>query len=273
MLGEKSGIARAVLNHAIVVAVSVALGAAAFILYRANTYAAISVSESAVSMYAADPELGFVMRPSLDLGAPIPLATDIFGARVDHPGAVTPERVGLLAVGCSQTYGQGVPNEATFPSLAAKQLNLGLANFAVSGFGGTGALGMLRRQLGRKPGVIVYGLWEDHSERNVKRCLENVSPICTERPVVAFDRQGRPHLDPPRRAAVAIDLQRRLLEAKNLAPLAQFAELVFVAGGTTWQDVSNAYFGYGTPRSQEQKIRATTFVLDEMKQAADSVGA
>lgn len=94
------------------------------------------------------------------------------------------ERADLLSIGCSQTFGYGVRPEQNFTSLVAKHTGMTAANLAVPSFGGAGSVLQLERHAGMRPKVVLYGLWADHHIRNVVPCVESITPICIQRPVV-----------------------------------------------------------------------------------------
>ncbi|MCG8588850.1 MAG: hypothetical protein MJE66_06125, partial [Proteobacteria bacterium] len=86
---------------------------------------------------AADPEIGFapaarssIVRHHLDSGLRYNVHSDSRGLRVDGPGEETPERVDLLAIGGSFTWGHGVENAETYPQILGRTLGIKVANAA-----------------------------------------------------------------------------------------------------------------------------------------------
>ena len=117
-------------------------------------------------------------------GTEINVVTDIYhdkyGARVSTPTKETPNPVDIISIGGSQTWGQGVPADKTFTAITAKLLNYSYGNFATSGIGGVSSFYQLLRVQYLKPKWIIYGLWEDHLNRNLRKCANTGFPPCSK---------------------------------------------------------------------------------------------
>jgi hypothetical protein len=233
--------------------------------------------------YDPDPETGWVPRPKSILlsrtTVPTFVYTDALGARVDGPDFVTSEQVDLITVGCSQAWGQGIPNEATFTSVLGKQLGWKTANFSVPGYGGVSSLVILRRKLPLKPKVAVYAFWEDHINRNVNRCAETGAPVCLELPVVRQDQSGHPYILSPRNPHQNMQLMRRWF-METAAGTDEYRTLrtdFFWTGFQVFRKVQQTLGRYGMPVDPFTKGRdglaATEYVLSEMQRVAKENGA
>src|SRR5437867_1624727 len=95
-------------------------------------------------LFAPDPEIGYVERPGLRYRKTDFPSYDVFtdarGVRVSRPELPAPERIDLLNVGCSFTWGDGVQYEQTYPHLAGNLTGLKEYNVALPGYGTTAAL-------------------------------------------------------------------------------------------------------------------------------------
>jgi hypothetical protein len=200
--------------------------------------------------------------------------TDDRGAPVDGPGAPPQERVDVLAVGGSQSWGYGLANPDTFTSVLARRLSVSASNLSVSSYGGVQSMLRLGRNIELRPRVVIYGLWANHLERNLRRCMAVDGPVCLEAPVIRFDDARRPYIRIPSDPARTLELLRRWF--------------VEVSGGpeaTVWTDMF--WTAYGLSRyltdffdgadvdiqDPTLQMSAVEFVLREMHAAAASVGA
>lgn len=229
---------------------------------------------SGQSIFIPDSELGFLVRPNLNAKAErseLSYFTNARSARVAVPGTPLPLKVDFLSVGCSQTLGDGVSSEDTFTGVLAKVTGLTGINFGMSGYGGTGSLLLIRRTLDLKPKYIIYGFWEDHLNRNVKPCLESGMPFCTPRPIVAFDTSQQPYIKFPEDPSMALERARKWYGNGTSPFLKDFTAATF----RSWDTLKARFWGAqdGTQISKSEKIKATHYVLKEMKVAADSIGA
>jgi len=229
-----------------------------------------------------DPELGFVTRPNFSTIQHIGptetvIYTDDLGGRISRPGFPSDQQVDLITVGCSQAWGHGVSNEATFTSYLAKNLGLRTRNLAVSGYGGVGSLLRIGRAMNLKPRFIVYGFWFDHLNRNLARCVAIDSPVCLQMPVIRFDQDGQPYILPPDDAEAGIRLTRRWFMETAIGT-DQYRSLWTDLYWTTfrlWREAHHRLGGeqVSTRTSEAQRLMATEFVLIKMKEKAASVGA
>ena len=124
----------------------------------------------------------------LDDGQHFHIFPDARGARVNVAGAQTPDRIELMAVGCSFTWGPGVESEETYAQQLGRMLGVRVANFGMGSFGSVQAFQTLVRNADLHPRVIVYGFIQDHLRRNVSPCAPNYVPYCL--PVSYLQRDG-----------------------------------------------------------------------------------
>jgi hypothetical protein len=139
-------------------------------------------------------------------------------------------------------------NDRTFTSLVARKFGLRAANFGVSGYGGVGSLFRLREHLDQHPKVVIYGFWEDHLNRNVRRCAQIDAPLCLEMGRVAFDKNGIPHIT-PEHSEQSFELSRSYYR-QTTSDSDRWRTLwtdIFWTGMRTWQET--------------RRITATKFVL------------
>jgi hypothetical protein len=189
---------RTVAFHAITIAVTVVACAAIaglWLVYEGTKLPRIPVRITGDWLIEGDPEIGFVpvrngsteMR-HLDTGLDYHLYTDERRARVNAPGAQTPDHVDVATVGCSFTWGTGVESEETWTQQLGRILGTSVANFGMGSYGSVQAFQMMVRHADLKPRVVVYGFIQDHLRRNVSPCAPNYVPYCL--PVSYLKRDG-----------------------------------------------------------------------------------
>ena len=224
-----------------------------------------------------DPEIGFVPVPHgdtdfqhLDSGAHYHVVNDRLGARVNRPGDETPDRVDLLTLGCSFTWGYGVRNEDTYAQQLKQRLGVSTANVAMAGYGSIQSLQMLRRHLDLRPRTVVYGIIAEHLRRNVSPCAPTFAPFCVSASYFEpVGSGGRIHPPPAELAGFDAVLReivtpetRRVSDVLVAATWAMRADLVhFTIAGGTHDD---------SPAAMESSVR---FAIGEMANATRSIGA
>lgn len=197
--------------------------------------------------------------------------TDNRGARISGPDAAN-SSPGVIAVGCSQTWGHGVENSDTFLSKLSDALHLSAKNLAVSGYGGASALVRLRQSDDLRPHYVLYGLWEDHFNRNVRPCLEGDSPICIPRAYIDVRHPDKAQLVKAPAAPWAFESIRRWYTETSVRSDREKSTLrdIYWTGALLWKSLaSNAV----QEPTIEDKSRAMQFVLTEMHSVASSMGA
>lgn len=173
-------------------------GLAAFVWTRVETHVRRAASTefldpalnptAPVPFIENDRDLGYRPVPGVHYlkrdpsGVVTEIATDTRGFRVDGPGRVGPAAAEILVVGCSQSWGQGVDNSATYAARLSRELGVSVANASVPGYSTVQSLLMAERHADLRPRLIVYGFYADHLFRN----FERQSP----RPSVARDADG-----------------------------------------------------------------------------------
>ncbi len=181
--------------------------------------------ECGQSKFVADELSGYRVRPNrrcdkrniyMVNGKPVTIVTPVYhdsrGARVSGPNEETPDRIDMIVVGGSQTWGQGVRQNETFASVLGQMSGRKSANFGVSGTGGVSAYHEAMRNMDLRPEWLVYGFWQDHLNRNVRYCANTGLPTCTPLPRVVFDHGGNPSIDPPANPARELSLTRQYIE-------------------------------------------------------------
>ncbi|HJQ83710.1 MAG TPA: hypothetical protein VKA21_06535 [Candidatus Binatia bacterium] len=126
-------------------------------------------------VHAADPEIGYVLRPRsegvqvLDPRWQTPVKVDRLGFRIPvSASSETPlQPGGVMGIGCSFTFGHGIPAEGTVPFLLGEALHLPAYNLGVCGYATPAAYLSLKRHLPVvKPSVVVYTFANFHIERS-----------------------------------------------------------------------------------------------------------
>lgn len=114
-----------------------------------------------------------------------------FRERIDTPTAPSYAKSPLVVIGCSQSYGAGIDGLETFASLVASRTRLRYLNLSIPGAGSIYSALRLESVPGLDPKIIVYGLYEDHLYRNLRRCALVNHPLCHQLPIVGFDGNGQ----------------------------------------------------------------------------------
>jgi hypothetical protein len=142
-----------------------------------------------------DPQLGFKGNTSAKTertfaGGSYEVVTDSSGARISSPDEKTVNATNpITVVGCSFSWGHGVPNEETFSRILQNRLATKVNNYAMGGYGGVASLkGMLAH--GRESKLIVYGFMDQHLWRNIAPCAPAYGPFCIYAPTVRKDANG-----------------------------------------------------------------------------------
>jgi hypothetical protein len=157
-------------------------------------------------VHRADDVIGFTMAPNREgltvlrdgISEParrIPVRTDRNGFRIplDFEGTGT-ETGGLVGIGCSCTFGHGVPAESTYVYLAAAQLGVPAHNLGVCSYSAVTSIELLRRHIGTlQPSVVVYGYGNFHLGRSERPRTDGVLFQA-----YLVDDRGSPRLVPPR---------------------------------------------------------------------------
>lgn len=172
---------------AVVTVTLTASTAAGFVVWEAShNPPRVQVPHDMPSIYVPDGEVGYVLKPNLrfrsSAGSTIEYYTNERGIRSSQPGEKAPIRADILVVGCSQTFGQSVPYEATFAAVIGQELGVRAVNLGVSGYGGINSLLLARRFRDLQPSILAYGFWEDHLYRNVAKCINSYVPFLLSQP-------------------------------------------------------------------------------------------
>jgi hypothetical protein len=226
------------------------------------------------SIISYDSEIGFVPTPNTSVtrtdgpALSYQVYTDRRGARVSYPGEQSPDKLDIMFIGDSFTWGAGVENDESYAALVGRRLNLRSANLAMGSYGTTQALQMLRRNLGVRPRIVMYPVNIDQWRRNVSACAPTYYPFCLDCSYVTLNADGVPEIRPPRTNGVRrTDLQVEY-ETKGLAP-AQW--VIHGADVVVGRILSKAAEG----KASDLRLRNTAmrFLLSEMVKATKSIGA
>jgi hypothetical protein len=136
-------------------------------------------------------------RSHMKTGLNYHLFTDSRGARVNLVGQRTLDKVSIMTIGCSFSWGHGIENEQTFTEILGRKLAVPVVNLALGSYGTVQPLQLLQRNSDLKPDVIIYGFITDHLHRNLSPCAPSYAPFCIPTSYIAFDRQGNPYIHRP----------------------------------------------------------------------------
>jgi hypothetical protein len=155
--------------------------AAVFLSYRIYVHHATFAARTFFWMgdVHRDDTMGFRMRAGRDgmmvmnhgLHDParrIRVKTDAAGFRIPvaSDAGANPSAGGIVAVGCSFTFGHGVAAESSYVYLAGEQLGLAAANLGVCAYSAVTSTLLLEQHIDAlRPRVVVYGFGDFHLQR------------------------------------------------------------------------------------------------------------
>jgi hypothetical protein len=178
------------------------LPSVAYYAWKAVGYTQAAPLVQRGALLESDRALGFrparnsvAVRQELWSGHGYSVFTDRLGARVDRPGAQTPERVDLLTVGCSFAWGHGVRNEETFTQVLGRELGRPVANFGFPSWGPLQCLRVLEGNASLHPRVVIYAFIGDHIRRALSPCAPSYAPTCLAVPHIVVDEAGRAQIE------------------------------------------------------------------------------
>lgn len=226
------------------------------------------------SIISYDPEMGFVPTPNSSTqrtDSPTlsyHIYTDRRGARVSRPGEQSADKLDVLFIGDSFTWGAGQEADDTYAALVPKHLHLVSANLAEASYGTTQTLQMLRRNLDTRPHTVIYPIITNHWRRNVSACAPAYYPFCLDTSYVGLDADGASEIRPPRTNGVRrADLQIQY-EQKGLAPTQWVVHGTDVILGRILLRAANA----ATADPHLQAV-AMDFLLSEMVKTTQTMDA
>ena len=241
-------------------------------------------------LFIANEKSGYNNRPNVHSekissgrvnGEPLIIRTlvihDTDGARIPMSGNEESELpVDIITVGGSQTWGQGVKAEHSFPYVFASTLGASARNYAVSGFGGASAYYILKEKLEKKsPKYVVYGFWEDHLNRNLRYCANNTFPVCSPLAYVSGTSDKDFKLLPAKNAEELFDdFHMFIKDMQGSSSLSALWKDLYWAHRRFYRKLDNIM----NPRAYDkapisQKVQAAGFVLRQMASLVHKTGA
>ena len=187
------------------VAIVIALGFSTYFYFLMRPFNSIGTRIEGDLLFEDDKEVGFIASKNssshvIDINKEqdFYVYTDKQRARRNHRNFESPEKVDIMGIGGSFTWGHGIQNENTFLEVLGKDLDVSVANFALASYGTLQSLQLLERHIHLNPKVIIYGFISDHIQRNLKACAPSISPFCRYVSYVDFDKQDVPYIHPPK---------------------------------------------------------------------------
>jgi lysophospholipase L1-like esterase len=219
-----------------------------------------------------DDEIGYVPRPDADVvfehsdsNTRYHAFTDQRGARVDRPGEQTPARVDVMVLGCSFTWGFGVPNEDTYTEQLKARLGVTAVNLGMGGYSSIQCLQRMRRNLDLRPKFVVFGFVVHQLDRNVSACAATPPTFCLPQPYFE-DGDGLGHIRPA--GAPLIDAEPMHLMTGD------WGNPLDALRAATWALRSDVFRATVRPdQSPAAMVASIRFVIAEMAQAARGIGA
>ncbi len=200
--------------------------------------------------------------------------TDRLGARVAARGDQTPDRVDILVIGCSFTWGLNIESEDTYSAQLGQILQVATVNLGVNGYSSIQALQMLRQNLALRPKVVIYGFITDHLRRNLAPCLTGV-PFCL--PVAYFEESAAsgPMVHAPRLDLFPPQDVRRFGEDVLLRDGQSATERVLAAKWALWFDLSRYAMTRDVAYDQSPSAisAAIRFAVGRMAEATRAINA
>lgn len=235
------------------------------------------------SIVTADGELGFTLKPNLDVPYPLganrsfAIYTSEQGLRVAGKGTGPFGAVEIVVAGDSQTFGDGLEYAQTYSAKLAKAFGVTVANLGVSGYGTVSSLLRLKRFGFLKPRVVVLGHYYDHHNRNLSKCYPGFSITCISVPHVAFADDGKAMIQGPKGNTTAIrEVAGYFDYAQGLSGGYSFLKDAYWVGRVKLGELLR---GLHLADRYEQDfdpglvVAATEFVMRELLNATKEIGA
>ena len=162
----------------------------------------LNVQHDLPNMIEEDKKLGFRMKPFLNISYPVgnvkqDFITDKNGNRAISPDSPIITMAEVISIGCSQTWGHGVPADKTYSYVLGQLTQLPSVNLGVSSYGGVTSLRKLQLFSNLNPRYVIYGYWYDHDTRNLSSCAPSFFDNCLAVPHIVF-KNGNPEIVDPR---------------------------------------------------------------------------
>jgi hypothetical protein len=208
-------------------------------------------------------------RQHLYSGLSYHLFTDQRGARVNSKDISTANKVSLMTIGGSFSWGHGMENEDTFTEILGRKFGIPVANFAMGSYGTLQSLQMLERNLDLTPKVVVYGFIGDAIRRSLSPCAPTYAPLCLSVSSVAFDSQGNPYIKAPNMKFSA-NLTMKFSE-DVLFDHSVFNDIAWGAKITWFRYTSRNIFTYSNTKESHRKC--INFLMKRMEGLAKTINA
>lgn len=259
----------------VTVCLSIFLGYFTYRVYK-NPFKKVNVHYLGGSYIEGDKELGYTSAKNASIieesgEGSYHIYTDQRGARVDSKGEQKPSNVDIITVGCSFAYGYRVENKLTFTEIIGRKFGVQVSNFALPSYGTVQSLQMLKRNLGLKPKVVIYGFIPDHPRRNLSPCALNNSPFCRAVSFVDFNKHKEPYIHLPR------------FELFDPKLFNKFEDEVLYSGGVGFKDILwrirtdlyrfKEWKDIKYPDDAVLRESSTSYLINEMSKSAKSIDA
>ncbi|MFZ3089132.1 MAG: hypothetical protein WA240_00775 [Nitrospirota bacterium] len=258
------------------VCLAIFLGYFTYRVYK-NPFKKVNVRYLGGSYMEGDKEAGYisikntsVIEESEEVGS-YHIYTDQRGARVNSKGEQKPANVEIITLGCSFAYGYRVENEHTFTERLGREFGVPASNFALPGYGTVQSLQMLKRNLGLKPKVVIYGFIPDHPRRNLTPCVLNNAPFCRAVSFVDFNEHKEPYIHLPR------------FELFDPKLFNKFEDEVLYSGGVGFKDILwrirtdlyrfKEWKDIKYPDDPVSRKISTAYLINEMSKVAKTIDA
>jgi hypothetical protein len=246
----------------------------------------LNVRHDLPNVIEEDKKLGFRMKPFLNILYPVgnitqDFITDQHGNRAISPDTPMISTAEIISIGCSQTWGHGVPADKTYSYILGQLTQLPSLNLGVSSYGGVSSLRKLQLFSDLNPRYVIYGYWYDHDTRNLSSCAPSLFKNCLAVPHIVFKNNKPEIVDPKPGNNDRVESnygQVRDLGAgrKNYSLLSDVWWLFKRDLANVVQNIGLSQVleeGYHTNFSSEQKELGSKYLLRELAREVQKLGA
>ena len=267
-------------QYLIVFAINIVFISAALAIYSQlllREYRSIDLQVEGDWLIQGDETLGYVRarnavstRTDRNTATTYQIFSDHRGARVNKTDQPTKDTAAIVSIGGSFTEGSGIQNEATFTSRLGSKFDASVANFGVGSYGTVQSLQLLQRNRDLNPRVVIYGFISDHLRRNLSPCAPAYGPYCLSVSHVDFDQAKQPFLQTPLREYPQ-ELYQSFLQEVAWEHGSLGDDIKWATRLTLKKFEDNSIYGYDN--SSESQAKGMTFLIDQMFEVTDSIGA